>query len=284
MWPGKFDYVKASSVEEVIDILSQNDDAKIIAGGHSLLPAMKLRLSQPSMLVDVSGISGLSGISANGSLKIGAMSTHAEIASSSDVQGYCAPLAQAAGQIGDQQVRNFGTLGGNVAHADPASDPPTVLTACGATIHLQSSSGSRSVSAEDFFIDLFTTDLGLNEIVTAVEVPNHSGKKSAYAKMPHPASRYAVVGVCVVLDMDGSTCSSASVAVGGAVVKPVRSTAAESALAGKTLDDATIDAAAQALVNGLDDDMLMDDITYPAEYRKQMAGVYLKRAIKSALG
>lgn len=283
MWPKNFDYVRASSVSEAIEITANDDDAKILAGGHSLLPAMKLRLSEPGKLVDIGRIDELKGISANGTLKIGAMTTHAEIASSADVRSYCSALADAAALIGDQQVRNFGTIGGNIAHADPASDPPTILQAVDATIHISGPDGDRSVSAGEFFIDLFTTDLMPGEIITGVEIANLSDRKMAYAKMLHPASRYAIVGVCVVLGMDGGTCSSASVAVGGATGSAVRCPSAEAALAASSLDDAALDAAASAVQSDIDD-FLMGDVSYPEAYRQAMAGVYLKRAVKKAIG
>ncbi|MDQ7025138.1 MAG: xanthine dehydrogenase family protein subunit M [Anaerolineae bacterium] len=283
MWPKEFDYVRASSVDDAIQQTSDNTDAKILAGGHSLLPAMKLRLSEPGKLVDISRLADLKGISANGTLSIGAMSTHAEIAASADVQQYCASLATACGMVGDHQVRNFGTLGGNIAHADPASDPPTVLVAAGATIHIKRSRGERSVSAEDFFIDLFTTDLEDGEVITRIEVPNLSGHKAAYVKMPHPASRYAIVGVAVILEMDGDTCKSARVAVGGATVSAMRASGAESALSGSSLDDAALNAAASAVQSDISD-ALMGDVSYPESYRQAMSGVYLKRAVKAALG
>ena len=284
MWPNQFEYQRANSVDEVVSILANDGDAKVLAGGHSLLPAMKLRLSEPGTLVDIGRIDRLSFInSSDGNLNIGAMTTHAEIAASSEVQAHCPALAQACGMVGDQQVRNFGTIGGNIAHADPASDPPTVLLACNATIHIQNTSGSRSVSAGDFFIDLFTTALEPGDLITGVSIPSTSGKSSAYAKMLHPASRYAIVGVCVVLEMNGSTCSNASVAVGGAVASVVRSSGAESALAGSSLDSTALDNAANALMGELGDN-LIGDINYPEEYRRAMAGVYLKRAVRAALG
>jgi len=281
MWPTEFEYERADSVDNALEKLSGN--AKVLAGGHSLIPALKLRLAQPETLVDIGRLSELKGISANGSLKIGATTTHAEVAASGDVQTMCASLAFACGQIGDPSVRNFATLGGNVAHADPASDPPTVLVAAGATIHLQNASGSRTVAASDFFIDLFTTDLQDGELVTAIEVPDLSGKKTAYAKLYHPASHYALVGVCVVLDMNGNHCNSASVAVGGATVNALRCAGAEAVLAGSAINEQTLDAAAAAIQQDIADRTMGDSI-YPESYRQAMAGVYLKRAVNEALG
>ena len=203
MWPGEFDYARPATVAEALQLLADNEDAKLLAGGHSLLPAMKLRLNEAPLLIDISRIDGLSGISNNGSLSIGALCTHAEIAASTEVQASCMALATATGMVGDQQVRNWGTLGGNVAHADPASDPPTVLVAFNANINIAGAAGSRSVAATDFFMDLFTVDLEPGEIITSIEIPAHPHDGCSYVKMSHPASRYAVVGICAVLHMDG---------------------------------------------------------------------------------
>lgn len=279
MWPNKFDYARASSVDEALALITE--DGKFLAGGHSLLPVMKLRLDAPEQLVDIGRIPELRGISANGGLTIGAGATHDDIASSSDVQAICSALASACGQVGDQGVRNFGTLGGNIAHADPASDPPTVLVACGATINIQGADGSRSVGAEDFFVDLFETALDDGELITSVSLPDCGDCQCAYVKFPHPASRYAIVGVAVCLTMDGDTCAQADVAVGGATVKAVKCAGAGAALAGTTLDDAALDAAAEAVKADIAD-WLAGDIAYPESYRQQMAGVFLKRAIAAA--
>jgi carbon-monoxide dehydrogenase medium subunit len=199
------------------------------------------------------------------------------------VQSHAPALAAAAGKIGDQAVRNFGTIGGNIAHADPASDPPTVLTAYNATIHLQGPQGARTVQAEDFFLDLFSTELRSDEIVAAVEIASHAGVKSAYAKMSHPASRYAVVGVCVLLQMEGDACQAARVAIGGSTVKAVRSPNAEAALVGTSLGDGALNDAANAVMSDIAD-YLTGDINFPMEYRQAMTGVYLKRAIAQAIG
>ena len=282
MWPNQFDYQRAESVDHALQTIT--DEGKFLAGGHSLLPVMKLRLDAPAQLVDIGRLDELKGIAAvDGGLRIGAGSTHAEIAASADVAAMCAALAGACGQVGDQAVRNFGTIGGNIAHADPASDPPTVLVAAGAKVHIQGADGARTVAAEDFFTDLFETALDEGELITAVSLPGHSGSQSAYAKLPHPASRYAVVGVCVVLEMDGARCTSASVAVGGATVKAVSCAGAAAALAGTDLDAAALDAAAAAVQSDIEE-WLAGDIAYPEAYRQQMAGVYLRRAVADALG
>ena len=281
MWPNKFDYLRAGSVDEALSSIA--DGGKFLAGGHSLLPVMKLRLDAPEQLVDIGRIPELQGISANGGLTIGATATHDAIASSADVQAMCGALASACGQVGDQGVRNFGTLGGNIAHADPASDPPTVLVAVGASVNIQGADGSRSVGAEEFFVDLFDTALDDGELITSVSVPDISDHQSAYVKFPHPASRYAIVGVCVALKMNGAVCDHAHVAVGGATVKAVRCSGAEAALAGTTVDDAAVNAAAEAVKSDIAD-WLAGDIAYPESYRQQMAGVFLKRAVAAAQG
>jgi len=281
MWPNKFDYQRAESIDQALELIG--DEVKFLAGGHSLLPVMKLRLSAPEQLVDIGRSDSLRGISANGGLSSGATTTHAEIAASGDVQSMCAALASACGQVGDQAVRNFGTIGGNIAHADPASDPPTVLVACGATINIQGADGARSVAAQDFFADLFETDLEDGELITGISLPNCSDCQCAYVKFPHPASRYAIVGVAVCLKMDGDTCAQADVAVGGATVKAVKCAGAEAALAGSTLDDTALNAAAD-MVKADIEEWLAGDVAYPEAYRQQMAGVYLKRAVKAAAG
>jgi carbon-monoxide dehydrogenase medium subunit len=284
MRPTQFEYHRPTSVSEAVQLLAANSDAKALAGGHSLIPAMNLRLSQPGALVDIGRLDELKTITVgSGGLMIGALCTHAQIAASPDVQKHNPALAAACGQVGDPQVRNWGTLGGNLAHADPASDPPTVVLASGGTIHIQGVSGARTVSADDFFVDLFTTELQPGELITAIELPSLSSYKSAYQKLAHAASRYAVVGVCVVLDMEGATCQMARVAVGGATPKATRSPGAEAALKGKSLDSATLDAAASALMADIAGSV-MGDIFAPEAYRHAMVGVYFKRAVQSAMG
>ena len=283
MRPSKFEYYRPTTVAEAVKILTANSGAKALAGGHSLIPAMNLRLSQPEAIVDLGRLDDLKKISVSGkTLTIGAMCTHAQIAASADVQKHCPALAAAASRIGDPQVRNWGTLGGNLAHADPASDPPTVVLACNATIQTQGPAGARSIGVDDFFVDLFTTALQAGELITAVSIPSLQGMRSAYAKMPHPASRFAVVGVAVALDMNGSQCKQARVAVGGAIPKATRSPGAEKALTGATINDATLDSAANALMQGIKGSV-MSDIYAPEDYRQAMVGVYFKRSVKAAL-
>ena len=214
MYAPEFDYHKASSVAEAIQLLGQNPSAKILAGGHSLLPMLKMRLTNPPALIDIGGISELQGITVNdNTVSIGALTTHQEIAASQEIQNSCMVVAEAAEGIGDPQVRNRGTIGGNVVHSDPASDWPTVLTALNARFVIQGPGGlthkaTRTVTAGEFFKGLFETDLGENELLTAIEVPRLAANQLAeYAKMAHPASFYAVVGSAIVVTVENDRCT-----------------------------------------------------------------------------
>jgi carbon-monoxide dehydrogenase medium subunit len=277
MYPPKFDYYRASSVSEAVSLMQQHG-GKFLAGGHSLIPVMNIRLADPGTLIDIGRLGELKGISTQGNtVRVGALTTHATVASSTEVPK---AMSEAAGSIGDFQVRNRGTIGGNVAHADPASDMPTVLVALGATFHISGPNGDRTVAAADFFTDLFTTALEEGEILTAVEVPK-SGGGSAYAKLPNPASGYAMVGAAAVVTVQGGKCTAASVALGGATPTARKAPSVEAALVGKTLDADTIAAAAAAAQNDLGDDILTD-IHASADYRKAMVTVYVKRAITAA--
>ena len=278
MYPPKFDYYRASSVDEAIS-LAQTHQGKFLAGGHSLIPLMNMRLADPGALIDIGRIVGLKGISVSGNtVRIGALTTHAMVAASNDVPTV---LSEAAGMIGDPQVRNRGTVGGNISHADPASDLPTVFLALGATMHIQGPSGSRTVSADDFFLGLFETAVGENELLVAVEVSAANGSGSGYAKMFNPASRYAMLGAAAVLSASNGVCSSASVAVGGLTPKATKANAVGNALVGQPLNAETIAAAAAMVSNDLGSDIL-NDIHASADYRREMAPVYVRRALTKA--
>ena len=283
MIPSKFDYIKANSVDEAISLLSQHgSEAKLLAGGHSLIPTMKLRLSSPSTLIDISKLKELNFISDNGnSVSIGAGTTHYQIASS-DVIGAKLPfLAQAAGQIGDVQVRNMGTIGGSISHADPAADYPASLLAGEAEIVIKSSSGDRSVAAFDFFTGLFATALGAGEIVTEIKFPVIAGGAgSSYQKFMQPASRYALVGCAVIVGQSNGICDHVRVAFTGVSQTPFRDTGVEETLNGKAADADNIAAAAQAAAEGKD--ILTDQFASP-EYRKHLAKVYAQRALSAAV-
>jgi carbon-monoxide dehydrogenase medium subunit len=278
MYPAAFDYLRASSVEEALSLLDAHDDAKLLAGGHSLIPMMKLRLAQPATVIDIGRIASLSGISeSGGALTIGPLTTHAEIAASTVVQKHCAFLAEAAGHIGDQQVRNRGTIGGNIAHADPASDLPAVLRAANATIHLQSSSGKRSVAASDFFLDLLATELQEKEVLTAIEIPAlAAGTGTAYLKFEHPASGYAVVGAAAAVTMSGGKCTQASLAFNGVTSTPL--VLDVSSLAGGSCDDAAI----AGVTESIQAQDPLSDVFASGDYRVHLASVFGRRALAEA--
>ena len=290
MFATEFEYTKANSVSEAIQLLDSNEGAKILAGGHSLLPMMKLRLARPPMVIDIGGIEEMLGISMeNGTLRIGALTTHAEIADSHVVKDNAGILWEAAYGIGDPQVRNRGTIGGNIAHADPASDLPTVLTVMDATFTIQGQGGitrrgSRTVSADEFFTGPFETVLGENEILTAIEMPVLAANQHAeYAKMAHPATSFAVVGAGVVVTVDNGVCTGARVAVGGLTPKPTRGPSVEAALNGIELTADNI-AAATALIDGDLGSDILGDVFASGEYRRAMAAIELKHAIFHATG
>jgi len=276
MYPPKFDYTRAASVEEALTQIQQG--AKVLAGGHSLIPALKLRLSDPGQLVDIGRIAALKGICVDGNTaSIGALTTHAMVAASDQLP---IGLTEAASWIGDPQVRNRGTVGGNIAHADPASDLPTILVALEATINLVGPNGTRAIAASDFFLDLFYTALEENELVASVAIPLDSAG-TAYAKLSNPASRYAIVGAGAKLTVANGVCSAASVAVGGLTPKATATPSVSAALIGQALTPATISAAAAQVTNDLGDEV-MGDIHAGADYRRAMAVVYVERALRKA--
>ena len=283
MYSASFDYHRASSLSDAQRLLAANPGAKLLAGGHSLIPLMKLRLTAPSAVVDIGRIPELRGIARSGdAIRIGALTTHAEIAASADLQKSAPALAEAAGLVGDPAVRSRGTIGGNIAHADPASDLPMVLVALNASIVAIGPSGERTIPADGFFTGIMSTVLADNEVVTAIVVPVAvRGQGSAYVKFSHPASRYAVIGVAASVTMAGHTCSAARVAVGGLVPHATRAQAVEKALAGRTLDAATIASAAAQVSTDVGGEA-SGDIFASAEYRIAVAPVYVKRAIAAA--
>ena len=282
MYPAQFEYHKAGTVKEAVDLLAKyKDEAKLLAGGHSLLPAMKLRLAQPKHLIDIGKVSGLAGVKEEGgTLVIGAMTTHYAIESSAVLKSKCPLLPEVAGHIGDPMVRNMGTLGGSLAHADPAADWPAAVIALGAELVAEGPKGKRTIKADDFFKGLLTTALAEDEILTEVRIPAGAGKVgAAYMKFPHPASRFAVVGVAAVLTLDGGKVSKASIGITGAGTKAVRAKGVEAALAGKSLDAATIQAAAEKAPDGVD---AQADLQGSVDYKKHLLKVFAKRAIEAA--
>jgi aerobic carbon-monoxide dehydrogenase medium subunit len=284
MLPASFGYVAARSVEEALQLLTKHgDDAKLLAGGHSLIPAMKLRLASPRYLIDLGAVPGLRGVRVDGdSLAIGALTVHADIAASDLVRKQLPGLADAASMIGDVQVRNRGTVGGSVAHADPAADLPVILTALNASFVLQSAAGNRTVAADEFFIDFYTTAIAANEVLTEIRVPlPPPGAGTAYAKLPHPASGYVVVSAGVLIHRQPSgQCASARIAIGGMGSNPIRATATEAALQGQPLTGDVIARAAAKAAEGTNPD---DDFYASADYKRQVATVYTRRAIEAAV-
>jgi carbon-monoxide dehydrogenase medium subunit len=283
MYSANFDYHRARSLSDAQQLLAAHPGAKLLAGGHSLIPLMKLRLAAPPALVDIGRIPELRGISRSGdTIRIGALTTHAEIAASVELQKSAAALSEAAGLVGDPAVRSRGTIGGNIAHADPASDLPTVLVALDARIVAIGPAGERTIPAGGFFTGIMSTALADNEVVTAIVVPSSArGQGSAYVKFSHPASRYAVIGVAALVTVAGNSCSAARVALGGLLPHASRAAAVEKALTGKPLDTSAIANAAAQAGSDLGDDVT-GDLFASAAYRKAVAPVYVKRAIAAA--
>jgi carbon-monoxide dehydrogenase medium subunit len=275
MYPRQFEYVRANSVAEAIQALQSNDDAKILAGGHSLLPAMKLRLASPAVLVDISKLAELKNVVVDrgSQLRIGAGATYDELLKNTDLRDGYTALYEAMSKVGDVQVRNRGTLGGSAAHADPAADGPAALLALNATFVARGPNGERQISADDFFVDILTTALNPDEVLTEIRLPA-GNVKSAYEKFAHPASGYAVCGVAAAIGGDG-----VRVAVTGATFKATRLTGVENAL-GNGRDAAAIEAACQQVG---DQDWAGDHFA-SSEYRAHLTRVLAKRALLRAAG
>ena len=274
MIPAAFDYQKAKTVDEAIAALS--GDVKILAGGHSLIPAMKLRMNRPSKLVDITGLSVLKGIKEeDGEIVIGAAVTYADIANDKIIKNKLPVIAEVASFIGDMQVRNHGTIGGSLAHADPAADWPAIILATDAGIEVQGSNGKRRIKATDFFTGLFSTALEEKEIITAIRIPIPAeGTKANYQKFSQPASRFAIVGCAVMRFPDGKT----NIAFTGVAENAFRDSAAENEVSGKELNDDSISAAVNAAVNNI---TVLGDHFASEEYRKHLAKVYLKKALEA---
>jgi carbon-monoxide dehydrogenase medium subunit len=279
--PTSFDYSRATSLDDALAKLSAaNGGGKLLAGGHSLVPAMKLRLSEPKALIDIARIPGLAGVrSKAGNIEIGAATVHHDVATSEVLRQACPMVAEAAASIGDPQVRNRGTLGGSIAHADPAADYPAVMLALDAEIHLKSAKGWRVVKAPDFFRDLFTVDLAPDEIIAGVQFA--PVKSAAYAKLYQRASHFALVGVAAALEVKSTKIQWARIGLTGAGSHAIRLKNVEEALAGKDASPAGIEAAVKLAGAGVDD--LNSDIHASEEYRRAMIPVFTARALTAAL-
>ncbi len=282
MFPNEFDYVAASSVDEAVALLQQNPDAKLLAGGHSLLPLMKTRLASPSMLIDIGKIDELRQISANGDLSIGALATYKQVMQSADVQQHCPIIAEAIPLIGDMQVRNRGTLGGALAHADPAADMTAIILALGGTVKARGPNGERSIDIDEFFVDLLQTQLEHDEILTSISIPARSGRVGmAYEKFKHPASGYAIVGVAAVVRLgDDGKVADVRIGVTGAGAVAQRAKASEDALRGQEPTADTLAAAAELAPDGIE---MLADLAASETYRAHLVRVHARRALGRAV-
>jgi carbon-monoxide dehydrogenase medium subunit len=283
VYPAPFEYHRADSVEGAIGLLQElGEQAKLISGGHSLLPVMKLRLAQPAHLIDLSRIDALRGISADGStIRIGAASTHHQIAADQTLRELCPLLPETAGVIGDVQVRNRGTIGGALAHADAAADYPAAILALDATIVARGPNGERTIPATEFFLGFLTTALSPDEILTEIRIPTLAARTgTSYQKLANQASGYALTGIAAVLTLDeNGRCSQARIGITGAGDTAVRATGVEQALAGSSLDEASVRAAAERAGDGID---FLADIHASADYRRSVTIGLTRRAILAA--
>jgi carbon-monoxide dehydrogenase medium subunit len=281
MIPVAFNYFRARDVSDALRLLGEHgDEAKLLAGGHSLIPMMKLRLATPGVIIDISSIPGLAGIAHDGKrIALGALTTHATLAASRELLEHAPVLSQAANELGDPQVRNRGTVGGACAHGDPAADYPAVMLALDAVFTLSSDAGTREVGADAFFIGMFETALHEREVLTSIAFA--AAPHSAYTKLHHPASGYAVVGAAVKLTLAGERIAAARVAISGAGDAAFRAPGVEAALAGVDVADTVkLDAACRDAAAGVE---ARGDTFASAEYRAAMADVYVRRAVAKAL-
>ena len=279
MIPSEFEYYRAGSIKEALELLTdKGPDVKLLAGGHSLIPAMKLRFNSPATLVDIGHIPDISYIrQEEGHIHIGAGTTHGELASAQLIADTIPMLAETASSIGDVQVRNKGTIGGSIAHADPAADWPAALLAADATIAIEDISGTRNVLAVDYFKGLFTTDLGDNEIIKEISVPVPAqNTRSTYLKFKQPASRFAIVGCAVMVTVNDGTCEQVKVAFTGVSATPFRDRGLEQLIEGTEVDQDSLADACKSAASGID---VMSDHFASQEYRRHLAGVYAKRAL-----
>jgi carbon-monoxide dehydrogenase medium subunit len=283
MFPAAFEYARPSTLDEAVRLLQAgNGDAKILAGGHSLLPLMKLRLAQPGRLIDIGRLKDLAYIRReNGQVAIGALTTHHTLETSTDLRQSAPIIAEAAGLIGDMQVRNRGTIGGSLAHADPSADLPAVMLALDAQLVVQGPSGRRTIAGDDFFVDLLTTGLRGDEILVEVRLPAQApGTGGAYLKFEHPASGYAIVGAAAVVRLQGDSVTNARVALSGVSNRPYRAKAVEAVLVGHSATAETLAEAARHAADGVE---VIGDIFAAPDYRAHLSQVYVRRALATAV-
>ena len=286
MFPAGFDYHRAESVDHAISLLEEHPGAELLAGGHSLIPTMKSGLAEPDTIVDLGDLDSLVGIERSGDgVRVGPMTTYAAVADEDDgLWGDAEVVANAAHEVGDIQVRNRGTIGGNIAHADPASDLPGAVLAADATVHVRGPDGDREVPADDFFFGMYMTDVEEGELVTGVEFPARvADAGGAYAKRASPSSGYALVGVAASVVVEGDEITEAGVAANGVMDRAVRLDGVEDELVGASADEETLSAAAGRATEGLDEDMMMDDAQASGEFRAHLIDVYAERALTTAV-
>jgi len=284
MIPSPFEYHAPKTLEEALRLVERHgDEAKLLAGGHSLLPLMKLRLAAPRYVIDIGRLRGMSYIrEESGRIVIGALTTHAEVESSVLLRAQCPLLPETAAEIGDIQVRNRGTIGGSLAHADPAADYPAAILALDAEIVAASTNGTRTIPAREFFVDMLTTQLRPGDILTQVRIPLFAPRAgTAYCKLHQPASGFAIVGVAAVVTPNRSgKIEAVAVGITGLGPKAYRAEAVEKALRGKKVTPKLLEDAAQHAAHGVDP---LSDLHASAEYRREMASVFTRRALERAL-
>ncbi len=278
----QFEYHAPSTIDNIFKLMSENDEAKILAGGHSLLPMMKLRFSEPSHLIDINGVDELKGISeVGGKIHIGAMTTESELINSDLLIQKCPIIPEAAKLIADPQVRNRGTIGGNIAHGDPGNDHPAIMIALNAMFVLASSNGERVIPASSFFLGAYWTELGENEILKEIQIPILPANTGySYTKFKRKAGDFATTATAVILSLDGDICSSINIAMTNVGQNALKAEEVETLLTGKVIDDALIEQAAQKAMAICDP---VEDLRGNIEYKTHMAGEMTRRAIRTAL-
>jgi aerobic carbon-monoxide dehydrogenase medium subunit len=283
MIPAAFDYVAPDSVEDAIAALGSGpDEVKVLAGGQSLIPVLRLRLAAPSLVVDIGRIAALYGVTDDGeAIVIGALTTHDDITSDPLVAEHAALLARAAETIGDPQVRHRGTFGGALAHADPAGDMPAAALALDAEMEVMGPSGARTIPAAEFFTDLFTTALGEQDVLTRIRVPKHTGWGSHYEKFTRVAQQWSIVGVAAAVRVEDGAVAAATVALTNMGPTAVRAPAVEAALVGQHASEAAVRAAAEHAADGTHP---VTDTNGDADYRRHLATVLTRRALMAAVG
>jgi carbon-monoxide dehydrogenase medium subunit len=281
--PAKFDYVAPTSVEEALSALAEaGDEVKIMAGGQSLLPVLRMRLNAPELVIDLGRIESLRGVRDDGdAIVIGALTTHSDVVTDELVRQHALLLSKAAAEVADNQIRHRGTFGGSCAHADPAGDMGPAALALDAEFVIVGSGGTRTVGAQDFFVDLFETAIGEDEILTEVRIPKHTGWGAHYEKFVRVQHQWPIVAVAATVKADGGTISEARIGLTNMGSTPLRASATEAALAGASATDEAVRAAAEHAADGTNPP---SDLNGDSDYRKHLATVLTRRAVLKAAG